>query len=335
MSASPSDPERREAGPGGGDEGTDPGHGYPYDSLYRSTAGEPAEPMRRKARHWEPSLRPPDGEHQGFGWLYREESQPGGPSGTADPAPPGPALPSSTPTRVGLPSRSPEPPSHPVGPSSANLRHRVSAGRVVLLVLVALALASVIAVVVIAVVTNRDPRLFGSEQPTAATSASSSAAVLSPVQPAQVSASCQAPDATDDAGAAVSYAPGHLSDGDPSTAWRCPGNGVGQSITFTFARPTSLAQVGLINGYAKVDPASGVHRYAEYRRATQVTWALPGGVAIQQTLTDGLETMQQRDIPAVTTSQVTLTIDSATTPGSNQSTRDAIVLSEVAFAAAP
>lgn len=354
MPVPPTDPDRRDVHPSGGDDGTDPGHGPPYESLYRTASGEPAKPMKPKARHWEPSLRPPDGEHQGFGWLYREEAPPGGPGRPADPSPPRPANPDPI-------TRYPVTP-HPVTPDAAGTRvrpiipaaeqpaakqpvvradaspsvaprPRLRASRVVLFSLVALVVGAVIAVVVNALVNERDPSLLGSNQ--VPTPASPAAVALTAVQPAQVTASCQAPDATDDAGASVSYRPQNVSDLDPSTAWRCPGSGVGQSITFTFATPANLAQVGLINGYAKVDPASGASRYGEYRRATRVTWAFPDGVAVTQTLTDGVETVQQLNIPALTTNQVTLTIETTTAPGVDQSTRDAMVLSEVAFAAAP
>ena len=68
---------------------------------------------------------------------------------------------------------------------------------------------------------------------------------------------CQAPQSTDGAGDPVVYVPEQMSDGKMNTAWRCNGNGVGQVVTFGFPAGTTIAQVGLVNGYAKVDPASG------------------------------------------------------------------------------
>jgi hypothetical protein len=116
-----------------------------------------------------------------------------------------------------------------------------------------------------------------------------------------------------------------------NTAWRCNGNGVGQVVTFRFPAGTTVAQVGLVNGYAKVDPASGVQRYGEYRRITKVTWTFANGTAIQQSLNDGVETVQKLSIPPQSGDQVTLTIEATTEPGSTAGGRDAVLISEVVF----
>ncbi|HET9778704.1 MAG TPA: hypothetical protein VFP81_05420, partial [Propionibacteriaceae bacterium] len=84
--------------------------------------------------------------------------------------------------------------------------------------------------------------------------------------PTQVKVGCQAPQSTDGAGTPVAYVPEQMLDETMSTAWRCNGNGVGKVVTFGFPAATTIAQVGLVNGYAKVDPGSGVQRYGEYRR---------------------------------------------------------------------
>jgi hypothetical protein len=318
MPSSPSEPDRSESHRGSttdGDFSTDPGRAHPYESLYRNASGEPAKPHRPTARHWEPSLRPPEGEHQGFGWLYREE-------------------PAADPPAEAAGDRLPDP-AQPVGraePASAPPPRRFRTGRVVLVVLIALVVAMLIGAAVVSSQHQGTPG--GQDTPAASPFLTSPTPALSPVQPTQAVASCQAEPATDDAGTPVSYLPSNLTDNDPTTAWRCPGSGTAQTLTFTFASATDIAQVGLINGYAKVDPASGAHRYGEYRRATQVTWTFPDGTAINQTLSDGVETVQQLTIPARSTAQVTLTIDSTTAPGSNVASRDALLISEVSFAAA-
>jgi len=64
---------------------TDPSVPDPLDALFRgSSAGRSAQPA---VRHYEPSLRPPDGS-DGYGWLYRPEPvpQPGGSGLVADPS---------------------------------------------------------------------------------------------------------------------------------------------------------------------------------------------------------------------------------------------------------
>jgi hypothetical protein len=149
--------------------------------------------------------------------------------------------------------------------------------------------------------------------------------------PTQVTVGCQAPQSTDGAGAPVVYAPEQMSDGKMNTAWRCNGNGVGQVVTFKFPAETTIAQVGLVNGYAKVDPASGAQRYGEYRRITKVTWTFANGTSFQQSLKDGVTTMQKLSIPSQPGDHVTLTIEASTDPGSTARGRDAVVISEVVF----
>ncbi len=129
----------------------------------------------------------------------------------------------------------------------------------------------------------------------------------------------------------MSYAPGDLYDNDLSTAWRCDGPAVGQTITFMLPSNTRIAEVGLVNGYAKVDPTSGAVRYGEYRRITQVSWTFDDGTSVQQSLTDGSQTAQRLRIPTETSGTVRLTIQATTVPGSTSATRDAALISEVTF----
>ena len=161
--------------------------------------------------------------------------------------------------------------------------------------------------------------------------APSDAQQVTSLTPTQVNAGCQAPQSTDGAGDVVVYTPEQMSDGRMNTAWRCNGNGVGQVVTFGFPAGTTIAQVGLVNGYAKVDPASGVPRYGEYRRITAVTWTFANGAAFQQSLNDGVEAIQKLSIPAQWGDQVTLTVEAATEPGSTARGRDAVLISEVVF----
>jgi hypothetical protein len=152
--------------------------------------------------------------------------------------------------------------------------------------------------------------------------------------PTQVNVGCQAPQSTDGAGDRVVYVPEQMLDGTMNTAWRCNGNGVGQVVTFGFPAGTTIAQIGLVNGYAKVDPASRMQRYSEYRRITQVTWTFANGTSFQQSLNDGVETVQELSIPPQSGDRVTLTIEASTEPGSTARGRDAILISEVVFGSA-
>jgi hypothetical protein len=150
-----------------------------------------------------------------------------------------------------------------------------------------------------------------------------------PITPAAVAADCQAPPATDDAGNPVTYLPPNMVDGNPSTAWRCDGDGIGHTITINLGVETPIAELGLINGYAKLDPKSNAHRYPEYRRITAVTWSFPDGTTVQQTFADNAETSQTVRIPVRTASALTLTIQGSTAPGLTAKTRDAVLISEI------
>jgi hypothetical protein len=166
----------------------------------------------------------------------------------------------------------------------------------------------------------------------AAPSAASSFGQVASLTPTQVKVGCQASQTTDDAGNPVYYVPEQMFDGKMSTAWRCNGNGIGQVVTYEFPTGTTIVEVGLVNGYAKVDPASGAERYGEYRRITKATWTFANGASFQQSLEDGVKAVQRLSVPSQPGDQVTLTIESSTGPGSNARGRDAVLISEVLFA---
>jgi len=129
----------------------------------------------------------------------------------------------------------------------------------------------------------------------------------------------------------VSYAPSNVYDGDSKTAWRCDGTGVGHVLTFAFPAGTSLGEVGLINGYAKTDPSTGSDRYPEYRRITRVTWTFADRHSVTQSLQDGNRGLQLTAVGPHPAGQVTLRIDATTKPGSSDSSRNAVLISEVGF----
>lgn len=120
-----------------------------------------------------------------------------------------------------------------------------------------------------------------------------------------------APQALDAAGRRVSYGADHLVDGDPATAWRTRGNAAGHTITVSFSRSVVLTRVGLVNGYAKIDAASGVDRYRQNRRVVRVTWRAAGHT-VRQRLKDGVRRAQSVAFPPTATRTLTLTIDATT-----------------------
>ena len=110
------------------------------------------------------------------------------------------------------------------------------------------------------------------------------------------SATCQAPDSVDEAGNPVSYPPWQAFDADLSTAWRCDGSGEGARLSVTLPEGARVAEVGLVPGYAKTDPASGVDRYAENNRITRVRWVFEDGSSYEQEMSGNPADRSMRSI---------------------------------------
>jgi hypothetical protein len=130
---------------------------------------------------------------------------------------------------------------------------------------------------------------------------------------AQALASATAPDSVDDAGAPTSYGAENMLDEDPATAWRVEGDGSGATITVTLPGPSRLTQVGLVPGYAKTDPVSGVDRFTQERRITRVSWRFDDGTEVVQRL-DDQPTLQTSTVD-VTASSVVVEILATTEAG--------------------
>ncbi len=138
-----------------------------------------------------------------------------------------------------------------------------------------------------------------------------SGSAAQPVTPVGATATCQQQDGRDASGATVSYAPGLAIDPDVSTAWRCPGDGVGQQLTIDLGGAAQITELAIVPGYAKTDPADDTDRYAENRRLTKVRWTFDGGVSMEQELDpapDNREPQRIKTPGPLTSSQVTLEV---------------------------
>jgi hypothetical protein len=297
-----------------------PGSSTDPPALEHRSSSEDADTLRPQPPHHEPAPVVSKGAAADFAWLYRHDTS------ASDVA--------SGDSRTLLLSLDSHPSSYqpaPVPPPAPPRRRNP----VIIMIVILLCLTAG-AVAGIALLLQSDWRISApvSGEPSVNEAAPSDPQHSGPVAsltPTQVRVGCQAPQSTDGAGQPVDYAPEQMSDGRMDTAWRCNGNGVGQVVTFSFPAGTTLAEVGLVNGYAKVDPASSVKRYGEYRRITKVTWTFADGTSLQQSLNDGVETVQKLSVPRVSGDHVTLTIESSTEPGSMARGRDAVLISEVGF----
>jgi Tfp pilus assembly protein PilX len=299
----------------------DPGGGEPTESRLHSFLEDPD--TLPQPRHNEPAPNLSKRAGDDFAWLYRQDTST---SGVASGNQLTLLLPPDA--HPSYPSSYPHVPASP--PPSPRRRNPAIIMVVILLCLTIGAVAGM------ALLLQSELRISapGSGESSAQQAASSDAphpGQVATLTPSQVTVGCQAPQSTDGAGTPVVYVPEQMSDGKMNTAWRCNGNGVGQVVTFGFPAETTITQVGLVNGYAKVDPASGTQRYGEYRRITKVTWTFANGTSFQQSLNDGVETVQKLSIPPQSGGHVTLTIEASTEPGSTARGRDAVLISEVVF----
>jgi hypothetical protein len=144
------------------------------------------------------------------------------------------------------------------------------------------------------------------------------------------SATCQSAASVDAAGNPVTYEPGQAHDSDLTTAWRCDGAGTGERFTVELPQAVEVAEVGIVPGYAKTDPANGVDRYAENNRITRVRWHLDdGSTFVQRMSADAADrSMRTMRIPPTKSQSVVLEI-----LRSKQGSRDTVAISELRVAA--
>jgi hypothetical protein len=154
---------------------------------------------------------------------------------------------------------------------------------------------------------------------------------VTPVVVTVVEVSCQSEPSRDASGVRVTYEPELAVDGETDSAWRCPGDGVGETFVVDLGGPVRVAELGLVPGYAKTDAADGTDRYAENRRITAVRWRLDDGSTIDQQLDPNpdLRDLQTMRIPVATSQRVAMEIVS-----SSDADRDTVAVSELQISAA-
>jgi hypothetical protein len=103
---------------------------------------------------------------------------------------------------------------------------------------------------------------------------------------ADVVAPTDAPDGVDACGTPTIFHASNLVDGLVDTAWRTPGDATGSSITLSLGGAHRVRTLGIVSGYAKVDPCDGTDRFAQNRRPTSVTWRFDDGSEVVQPLDD-------------------------------------------------
>jgi hypothetical protein len=104
----------------------------------------------------------------------------------------------------------------------------------------------------------------------------------------------------------VTFAASNAVDGDPTTAWRMPGDGVGDYLVLTFDRPVHVQQIAMIPGYAKVDPTNGADRFLQNRRVQSADFEFSEGQVVTVSFKDQ-PVLQSAQI-GVETTEVTMRI---------------------------
>ena len=252
----------------------------------------------------------PDGE-QGASWPPRWDLPPDmaparGPAEArpaADPPTPARSLPPATgyalpPDLPSAPAVAP-PPAAPRGAGARpDQRHRalvIGAVAAVLLVVGVLAVLRPWEVDATAVGTGGTTSAAAGPVP----SMGSAAAAGGGASAVSASAGCVSAPSKDAGGNPTSYTPDNAIDDRPETAWRCDGDGVGQSLTIDLGRPVTFTDVGIVPGLAKTDTYDGTDRYKQCRRisAVRLTFDDAGDGVIAQLDTSSANRAVQRIAP--------------------------------------
>ena len=122
------------------------------------------------------------------------------------------------------------------------------------------------------------------------------------------------------------FSPSNVLDHNPASAWRCAAPATGETLTGTLSGETHLTSVGMIGGYDKTDPLTGIDRWPQNHRVRRVRWTFSDGTTVEQDLADSRE-MQSIAVD-VTTSSVTIEILS-TYPPSGPDPKQMVVVAEV------
>jgi serine/threonine protein kinase len=141
--------------------------------------------------------------------------------------------------------------------------------------------------------------------------------------PVAVTASSAAPPGVDSSGSEIRYEPELAVDGDPSTAWRTPGDGVNEALVITLDTARRVTELGLLPGYAKIDPFDGSNRFLENRRVRRARFSFSDGSALEVTYAE-VPVVQYIDVDVVTTTVAVEVLETTTNPA-----RDFTAISEV------
>lgn len=150
-----------------------------------------------------------------------------------------------------------------------------------------------------------------------------------PVEVSVAGASCVRDPAVDSEFNEVEYLPEFAVDGDDQTGWQCRGDGAGESLELDLGGTADVVAVGLIPGYAKIDPHDGTEWYPLNRRLTEVRWHVGETVIEQQLDPDPeLRDMQLMELPDPVPAS-TLTLEIVSSVSGESSAHPNVAISEI------
>ncbi len=88
----------------------------------------------------------------------------------------------------------------------------------------------------------------------------------------EITANRTARPSRDASGAEVTYEAAKAIDGDSTTAWRAPGDGRGAKLRLRFPEQIEIRRIGLLPGYAKIDPVDRNDRFFQNRRIVRARY---------------------------------------------------------------
>lgn len=153
---------------------------------------------------------------------------------------------------------------------------------------------------------------------------------LAVLRPASAGASCTDKPIQDSSGREIAFDAANTLDDNPQTAWRCRGRAVGKRLTITFDQPTTVAELGIVNGWAKGRADSSSDQYRANRRLETVRYRFDGDRWIDQHLDTTDRSTQTLRIPATTTR--TLVVEIRTVSSAR---RNYTAISELTFSGPP
>jgi serine/threonine protein kinase, bacterial len=150
------------------------------------------------------------------------------------------------------------------------------------------------------------------------------------LRPSRISASSAAEPGVDAQGNQITYDPQNAVDGRPDTTWRVAGDGAGQWLQLDFATEISVASIGMIPGYDKIDPTDNTDRFAQNRVVKVVRFEFSDGSTARASFAQ-IRTMQFVPLPqSVRTRSIRIVIEETFPPPPvEQGGRDFTPISEV------